>query len=81
MTAQNVILTERERVENALDQLAHLREQVRLQAHAAGSAARVLFSQIDVELREELAQPRPRTPALVEIGRKLRALRASIQPH
>ena len=79
MTAQDSILTEQERVENALHQLAKLREQVRLQAHIAGSDARVIFSQIDVELREELAQLRPRTHALAQVGRKLRDLRASIQ--
>ena len=79
MTAQNSMLTARERVENALHDLAKLREQVRLQAHAAGSDARVIFSQIDVELREELAQPRPRTPALAQIALKLSDLRASIK--
>ena len=80
MHAHKWILTERERIENALDQLASLRDQVRSMAQAAGRDASAIFAKIDTGLHEELSQPRPSTPALAEIARRLRELRASIRP-
>lgn len=72
------ILTAGEKFENILDQLATLRDDVRVRAHLAGLDARELFQGIDADLHRELALVRARKAVLTNIVQRLQDLRASI---
>ena len=73
------ILTTREKLENALDQLATLRDDVRVRAHLAGLDACEAFQRIDAELHRELSQEQALTSVLTDIARRLRDLRTSLR--
>jgi hypothetical protein len=81
MTGEDRLLTEPERIEDAFDELAALREHARLLARSAGPEASRIFAQIDDDLQVEMEQARPRTRMLAGIAFRLKLLVLSAQPY